>query len=157
MASAAVLGVQGVSFAVDSIPSTVVLIKEEALQQQNSLKKLNLQIDLAEKDIKAYGLQKSSLEKEIVSRLSKAHISVTNESKEPKLLLRITSKPADDIIATIVQFSFFESGTFDKNRSDKMAITWSEGALLTSKKENVSKDVNAAVDRMVDNFVREFT
>ncbi|MBS0654217.1 MAG: hypothetical protein JSR46_00425, partial [Verrucomicrobia bacterium] len=90
--------------AVDSSPSTAVIVKEETLRQQNRLKKLNLQIDLAERDSKVYGVQRAALEKEIQWRLSKAHISMTkeilpsiakgygslsNESKEPKLLLRI--------------------------------------------------------------------
>lgn len=142
-------------FAQDGIPG-VVILKEEGLREEKLLKDVRIEVDISENDIESYGLKKASLENEIASRLHKAQISVKNESKLPKFILRIETKPAFDTIAIMVQLSFMESATLERNKNNSFAISWDEAALLTSKKADVVKDVTESVDQMVDHFIKEF-
>ncbi len=119
-------------------------------------KALGVQIDIAESDVQAYGLQKSAIYNEISTRLALATIQIKSDSHIPQLVLRVKAIQADRAIASFIQLAFFEEAQLLRNQSIVQAMTWSQATMLSCAKEDLNKEVMQVIIQMVNAFILEY-
>ncbi len=123
---------------------------------QQAPRQVRLQIELSEADVKDYGMQQSTLYTEIATRLSLGQIQIQDDPSLPLLILRIKSIQADRAIATFVQMAFFEDAVLVRNNSNILAMTWSQATMITSSKEDLTKEVSQAMIAMTNAFILDY-
>lgn len=121
-----------------------------------STRQIQLQVDIAEGDIKDYGLDQSAVMHELSTRLSLAQIQIKDDPAFPKLVLRIKSIQADRAVATFVQLGFFEDSMLIRNKSSIPALTWSQATLISGPKEEMTKEVTQIIVSMINSFIMDY-
>lgn len=117
---------------------------------------VRLILDVSENDIQEYGLQLSTINTEIATRLQLAQIQIKDEQGFPQLVLRIKSILADRAIATFVQMSYAEDATLSRTLNSVMAITWSQATMISCAKEDLVREVTQVVVQMTNNFILDY-
>lgn len=154
------LGVLGVLLATSSLSAEAPMPKEYIMElkeeKPQATRQIRLQMELAESDIKDYGLQQSVISNEISTRLALAQIQIKDDVSLPKLVLRVKSIQADRAIATFVQLGLFEEAVLKRNNTPMFALTWSQATLISGAKEDVVKEITQAVIGMCNSFILEY-
>lgn len=110
-------------------------------------------LEMAEKDIKDYGIEQSTLYDQISKHFASANIQVRNDPDLPKFVLQIKSLPSDHTIATFIQGFFYEEAIHARSKKAIWAITWSQSGIVTGSKESYTKNVQEEVMNIVNSFI----
>ena len=123
---------------------------------QTAPRQIRILLEIADNDIKDYGLSQAMIYNEIQTRLQLAQIQIKDEPKLPQLVLRIKSIQADRAIATFIQFSFYEEAILVRNQNSLQALTWSQATLISCAKEDLAKEVNPIIIQMINSFILDY-
>lgn len=113
-------------------------------------------VELAEKDIKDYGIEHGTLHELLTKRFAEANITIKEDPDLPKFTLQIKSLPSVLTIATFLQGSFYEEATIAQTKKTIWAITWSQIGILTGSKELYKKNVQDESLNIVNSFISDF-
>lgn len=113
-------------------------------------------VEMAEKDIKDYGIEHSALYDLVAQRFQEANITIKDDPDLPKFSLQIKSLPSILTIATFIQGSFYEEATIAENKKTIWAITWSQIGIMTGSKELYKKNVKDETLNIVNSFIADY-